>query len=103
MLIRKEKISSDTKYNIVFNLYFIGVFLYNITPSFYLIFRFSIYFIIFAPIVLANLLIVINKKLSCLILISGFSVLFGSFIYENFNNKLVIPDKILPITSIFDN
>lgn len=102
LLFCKKIISSDIKNNIAFNLFFIGVILYNLIPSFFYIFRFAIYFIIFAPIILPSLKYVISKQLSLILLITCFGLMFGNYIYKNLDNKKVIPDKILPISSIFD-
>jgi len=102
LLTRKKLISSDIKNNIAFNLFFIGVVFYNLIPSYFYIFRFAIYFIVFATIVLPLLRMVISKQISRIILITTFSIIFGLFIYNNLNNKIIVPDKILPITSIFD-
>lgn len=102
LIIRKEKLITNCNLNIEFNLFFIGVILYNLMPSLYMIFRFAIYFIMFAPIVLPYLHVVFPKQLAYTFLVLFFSVLFSYYMYRNIDNPRVIPSKILPITSIFD-
>lgn len=88
---------------IAFNMFYIGVIFYNLVPSFYYIFRFAVYFIVFAPVVLVVSSRIINKHLSNLILIMVFGVLFFLFLYNGIDNIQIVPDKILPLKSIFDH
>lgn len=102
LLIINAKRKGDVKYNLVFNLFFIGVILYNFIPSFFYVFRFAIYFIVFTPIVLPTLDKIFPKRVWEFILIMGFGVMFIITLYSNLNNSKVIPRKILNIESVFD-
>ncbi|MDO9594870.1 MAG: EpsG family protein [Lutibacter sp.] len=102
LLIFYKKRSQEIKYKVVFNLFFIGVFLYNLIPSFHYIFRFATYFIVFAPIVLPSLDKTFPKRVWTYILILGFGTMFFITLYSSLDNKKIIPDKLLNLESVFD-
>ncbi|HBT85780.1 MAG TPA: hypothetical protein DEB12_07730 [Porphyromonadaceae bacterium] len=101
-LLFKNRLLLKTKYIIVFNMYFVGVILYNLIPSFFYIFRFAIYFIVFAPIALTFSSKIIGRYLSNFILILVFSIMFFMFLYNAADNNRVVPNKILPLNIMVD-
>lgn len=101
-LIFYRKKNNEIKYNISFNLFFIGVILYNLIPSFYFLFRFATYFIMFAPIVLPTLDKIVPKKIWAFILIVGFGTMFILFLVDGQENSKIVPNKMLNLESVFD-
>lgn len=97
-----DKSNKSIKDNIAFNLFFIGVLFYNLIPSFFFIYRFAVYFIVFCPIVLPTLNKVLPKKIWSLTLILGFGVMFFLFLVQNEKNLKINPTRILPLESLFD-
>ena len=102
LLIFYKKRSEDVQYKIVFNLFFIGVILYNLMPSFYFIFRFATYFIVFAPIVLPFLEKKFPKRVWTFILILGFGAMFIFTLFSSLDNPKIIPNTVLNLESVFD-
>ncbi len=103
LLIIYKKKDEDVRYKVALNLFFIGVILYNLIPSFYFIFRFAAYFIIFAPIILPSLNVIFPKKIWESILIFIFGGMFIFMLYSNSDNPKVIPNSMLDLEKIFDN
>lgn len=101
-IIYRNKIFIDSKNTIVLNLFFIAVILYNMISLFFYLYRFSIYFIIFAPIVIPLLGKVIGKYKSDIILILVFGIMMFIFLYNGIDNNIIVPNRILPLSSIFD-
>lgn len=101
-IIFKDKVFTNSRNTIVFNFFFIGVILYNMITSFFYIYRFSIYFIIFAPIVIPALGKIIGKYKSDIILILVFGIMMFLFLYNGIDNKIIVPNRILPLSSILD-
>lgn len=101
-IIFKKSLFTNSRNIIAFNLFFIAVVLYNLIPSFFYIFRFAIYFIIFAPIVLPFLGKIIGKRISDSILILIFGSILVFFLYNGLDNDSIVPNKLLPLSIILD-
>ena len=63
-------------------------------------YRIGIFFVMFVPIVFSILPQIIDRQLAHIIIIT--SLLF-LFFYIGLGNPLVVPEKILPLNSIFDS
>jgi len=100
LILNKERIVNNKRYNIAFNLALIGVVLFNFIPSMYFLFRFAAYFQIFIIIITPMLIEIHNKKLVKSLIILVCSFIFIYFITINNDDKLIVPDKMLPLSSI---
>ena len=103
LLIFNKKKNKEIFNIIPFNLFFTGVLLYNLVPSFFYLSRFAIYFVVFAPIVLPTLDIIFPKRVWTFILLLGFGTVFLAGLYYNLDNPKIIPSKMLELRSFFDS
>lgn len=70
------------------------------TGSLTITYRLAVFFVLFVPLLLTKLPLVINKSIACcLIVIPMLSLML---IRLSIGDRLTVPDRILPIESIYD-
>lgn len=89
------------KYIFLIKMYAMYLILNNLaTGSLTITYRLAVFFVLFVPLLLTKLPLVINKSIACcLIVIPMLSLML---IRLSIGDRLTVPDRILPIESIYD-
>lgn len=99
ILIFKNKFESDRKLNLIFNLGYISVVLFNLSTISQAFSRYSLYFMPFMYISIYYLSLISKSKFVAYIVLAFFVILF----FVSVSISEVLPEKILPINSLWDN
>jgi transmembrane protein EpsG len=102
IILGKKSIPNSKLNLIAFNLALVGVVLYNLSGSFYFLFRFAVYFQPFIFIITSMLIYMHNKIITKTLILSIYAFTFIYFITAGKNDPTLVPKKILPLSSIID-